>query len=172
VLLEVASSVASTGVMIWFVRRRWPAWRQWQLDYYDRLFLVALAMIGANAAISYPYLKEVTMSTGGVYYVLALVCALRSLLDAWTGRTLSIQRASLLCGLIFLLSVSWTLRGIGFFVDLTRYSAGVQREWRDTPMASSAGRADSGMVARLRERMIVIRVPSMEAAPQWLDREH
>jgi len=36
-------------------------------------------------------------------------------------------------------------------------------------MASSARRADPRMVAQLRERMIVIDVPSIGRLPKWLD---
>jgi len=169
VLLEVVTSVLSTGVMVWFAVRRWPDWRQRRLDYYDRLFLVSLAMIGGNAVISYPYLKEVTLSTAGIYYVVALACALRSLLESWNGQTVSVRQAVACLGLLVTLSASWTLRGVGFFVDMSRTGSGLQREWRESPMASSARRADPRMVAQLRERMIVIDVPSIGRLPKWLD---
>jgi hypothetical protein len=169
VALEVMTSTVSTGVMVWFAVRRWPEWRRWTLRHHDRLFLVSLAMIGANAVISYPYLKEVTLSTAGIYYVVALACALRSVLDDWDGRTVRVRRAVAYLGFLAVLSVGWTLRGIGFFVDMSRVGSGLHREWVESPMPSSARRADPRMVAQLRERMIVIDVPSIGRLPRWLD---
>jgi hypothetical protein len=169
VALEVVTSTLSTGVMLWFAVRRWPDWRRWQLDYHDRLFLVSLAMIGGNAVISYPYLKEVVLSTAGIYYVLALACALRFVLEGWVGRTMPVRRAVVYFGFLAVLSLAWTVRGVGFFVDLGRTGSGLHREWRESPMASSAGRADPRMVAQLRERMMTIDVPSIGGLSPWLD---
>jgi hypothetical protein len=172
--LEVASSVLTTAVMIWFVSRRVRAWLRWDFDYYDRLFVVSAAALAGNAVISYPYVKEVTMSTGGAFYALAMIGALRLLIANLAERPLMFWRGALICVLLAVISVSWTLRAASFYVDLSRFGVSVQRQWASTarPTAgdSASAAAESPVIARVRREMAELTVPPMSSAPRWLER--
>ena len=167
--LEVVTSVLTTAIMMWFVARRWRVWWRRDVDYYDGVFLVCAAMVAGNAVISYPYLKEVVMSTGGAFYVLATVVALRSLIMDLTARTLVFWRGMALCVLLGAVSVGWTLRGVSFFVDLSRYGTDIQRQWRAMKVPPEDGTRGSEVIASVRAQMDELRVPGLEDAPRWLD---
>lgn len=173
-LIEIGSSLLTTAGMTWFVARRWRVWLRREFDHYDRLFLVSMAVIVGNAVISYPYVKIVTMSTGDMFYALAMVPALRGLMLELSTRRLAFHRGVVICALLAAVSVGWTVRGISFFVDLTRAGGGYQRAWhtlQGAPSASSSpmDSTQAAVIEQVRQQMEELRVPSLELAPRWLD---
>src|SRR5207253_7139668 len=75
--LNVISSTLTTLVIMWYVVHSSAAWIKKELTYSDRLFFVAVAMIGANAAISFPYTKDVTMVPASTFFSLAMFTSLQ-----------------------------------------------------------------------------------------------
>ena len=179
-VIEVGSSLLTTAVMMWFVARRWRVWFRREFDHYDRLFLVSMGVIVANAVIIYPYVKIVTMSTADMFYALAMVPALRCLMLELSTRRLAFRRGVVLCAVLAAISVGWTVRGASFFVDLTRAGGSYQRAWRALTGAPSVSVSpmdsrQAAVIEQVRQQMEALRVPSLELAPRWLDaldREH
>ena len=179
-VIEVGSSLLTTAVMMWFVARRWRVWFRREFDHYDRLFLVSMGVIVANAVIIYPYVKIVTMSTADMFYALAMVPALRCLMLELSTRRLAFRRGVVLCAVLAAISVGWTVRGASFFVDLTRAGGSYQRTWRALTGAPSVSVSpmdsrQAAVIEQVRQQMEALRVPSLELAPRWLDaldREH
>ena len=83
--LNVISSTLTTLVIVWYVVQRGREWIKGELKYYDRLFFVAVAMIGANAAISFPYTKDVTMVPATVFFAIAMFVACTPWSVNWRG---------------------------------------------------------------------------------------
>jgi hypothetical protein len=169
-LLEVTSSVLTTGVMLWFAGQRWRAWRRRNFADDDRVFVVAAAVVAANAVISYPYLKEVTMSTAGVFYALAMAAPLQTLIVHLSKRKVAFWRGALVCALVVLISVSWTLRGVSFYVDMSRHGLRFQRDWAAVRPSAAGGEQQQALLVRVREQMLDVSVLSLDKAPRWLER--
>jgi hypothetical protein len=173
-ILEVVTSTATTAVMAWFVARRFRHWFRLEFDDEDRLFLVAMAVIAANAVISFPYAKEVTMSSAGVFYALAMFPALRQWLEAMPGRA-PFFRGALVYAAVICISVGWTVRGISFFVDMRRSAYRAQHdwvnvyEWLDSQHIQAPVPHGRALVDKLRTEAMAMDVPRLYLQPRWMD---
>ena len=76
-VVSVISSTAATMLVAWFVWTRRDRIRTWNFDRSDRLVGIFLAVLVANAVISFPYTKNVIMSPAGVFLGLAVGVASR-----------------------------------------------------------------------------------------------
>jgi len=173
-VLAVATSILSTGVTIWFVTQRWRRWLRWDLAYNDQLFLVSAAVIAANAAISFPYVKDVVMNIASVFYCLGLCMALRELVEVMAARPLRIDRAVLACAVLLLLSAGWTLRAAAFYADMRVRAFKSQVDWvfvddwlRDQHVAVTTPRQRE-LVEQLRAQMVAMPVPKVYLDPPWV----
>ena len=123
-LVSVASSTMATVLIGWFLWNRRAAIRRWRLDEADRLVIVFVLVLLANAVISFPYTKNVIMSPSGVFLGLAVYAASRAWLQATRqhhGAITVVLFAALTCG--------WAFRVAGNHYNL-RWTAAEQRaEW-------------------------------------------
>src|SRR4030095_7968955 len=110
----------TTLVMAWFVVRRAPLWVKRDISRADGVFLVSMAVLAGNAAISFPYAKEVVMSTGAIFYAAALFAAVSGLMTCVTACPMAAWRAGLACTLVLAISMGWTIRAVGFVADMRR----------------------------------------------------
>jgi hypothetical protein len=173
-MLEVATSTATTAVMAWFAASRFRHWWRLEFDHEDRLFLVAMAVIAANAVISFPYAKEVTMSSAGVFYALAMFPALRQWLEAMPARA-SFFRGALVYAAVICISIGWTVRGVSFFVDMRRSAYRAQHdwvnvyEWLDSQHIQAPVPNGRALVDTLRREAMAMDVPRLYLQPRWMD---
>jgi hypothetical protein len=125
--LGAIASVLATALIVRFVWLRRRAWLAWELERDDRLVLLFLLVLGANAAISYAYTKDVIMSPAGVFYAAALFVASRHLVE----RLPSMGRISAGAALVVLtaLSLTWGVRQVGIHAALVQTSAQVREQW-------------------------------------------
>jgi len=123
-LVSVMSSIAATMMIGWFVWSRRAAIRRWRLDEADRLVIVFAGILLANAAISFPYTKNVIMSPSGVFLGLAVYAASR----AWL-QTIAQRHAAITMVVFAVLTCGWAFRVAGNHYNL-RWTAAEQRaEW-------------------------------------------
>jgi hypothetical protein len=123
-VVSVLSSSASTVLIAWFLWARRSRLRTWSFEHDDRVVLLFLAVLAANAVISYPYTKNAIMSPAGMFFAVALFAAARHLLREDSGRRLAMSAA-----LVALLAGGWAYRTAGLHYNL-RYTAEEQRaEW-------------------------------------------
>ena len=126
-LLNMVASLLGTALIAGCVWRRRHEWLQRRFDRGDQLTVIFVAVMLANAAISYAYTKDVIMSPAGAFYAVALAVATRSVIEAAPRTTLigSAAVAVLLLGV----SSAWAMRAVGLEAGL-RYSAlAVRNEW-------------------------------------------
>ncbi|HLG55004.1 MAG TPA: hypothetical protein VI485_06710 [Vicinamibacterales bacterium] len=122
--VSVLSSTASTALLAWFVWTRRARLRTWTFDHDDRLVLLFAAVLAANAAISFPYTKNVIMSPAGVFLGLAVYAASRT----W-WRDAAPRRLAVTVVLFTVLTCGWAFRVAGNHYNL-RWTAAQQRaEW-------------------------------------------
>ena len=127
IILNVVSSTVATAVIGWYGWRRRRAWFSLTVDRDDRLVLLFLMILLANAVISYPYTKDIIVSPAGAFYAIAVYVAVRHLVIA-AGSWFSLRGvATALCCL--LLSVTWAVRYTGQHAILRRDAFVVRNEW-------------------------------------------
>ena len=128
-VVPVATSVVTTGLIVWASTRRVARWRE--LDDTARFFLVFVAVLGASATLSFAYTKDEIMSTAGAFYALAAFGAMREALRTTAGmrRTAGRTFALLLC----ILSVGWTVRSAGVHYILRSQAFKHQADWVALP---------------------------------------
>jgi hypothetical protein len=171
--LNVATSAATTLLLFWYAARRWRDWLQRALTHADRLYFVAAAMIAANVVVSYPYLKDVTLSTGAAFYPLAMFAAIHLLVTDTAARTVTLGRAIATIALLTVISVGWTVRAAAFAIDMRYNAAVMQRDWvpayewlasQDTPVDAR----DRAYIDRFRAQVLRMPMPSLDRDPAWL----
>jgi hypothetical protein len=174
--VNVLVSAIGTAFIVLHVARRVSHWRQGALEHEDRLLILFAAVLVANAAISYPYTKEVVMSPAGMFYAAAVFVALRDvLLRIPLGSRVP---AGLVAVPLLILSLGWTLRTVTLvatmretaFVNRSDWAVAeerhdqVRRGWR-------ARHPDAERVLRaLREEVIRMPVPPLYQTPRWAKR--
>jgi hypothetical protein len=122
--VSVLSSTLGTGLLAWFVWTRRARLRAWTLEHDDRLVLLFLAVLAANAAISFPYTKNVIMSPAGVFLALAVFAAART----WLNRPHA-ARLALTAVVLAVLACGWAFRSAGVHHNLRRTAAMQRAEW-------------------------------------------
>ena len=172
--VNVISSAVTTLLMLWYAVRRCGAWITGELTHDDRLFVVAAAVIGANAAISFPYAKDVTMSPAAVFYPLAMFAAMRWLLADVTNRRAPLWGAALVYVVVATVAVGWTIRAFSLSVDMRRAAYKAQSdwvtvyEWLDQQHVDLSTASQRQLVAQLRAEMLGMTVPKVYLDPKWL----
>jgi hypothetical protein len=128
VINVVACTLTSVLIGLYVFRRR-HAWRAWALNDGDRLVMLFLAVLPANAAISFVYLKDVVMSPAGVFFALAGFVAIRDVIMSTSvvpRRRWSMDLAGTVLALV---CVCWASRLVGIQFSLYETAAAVRTEW-------------------------------------------
>jgi hypothetical protein len=175
VLVSVISSLAATGLLVWYSARRVREWIARRFDETDALVLVFAAVVIANAVVSYGYTKDEVMSTAGAFYAVAVYGAARAALSQAAG----IRSLVAGCALAILLcaaSAAWAVRaaGVHYFMVYAAYYA--RDEWVEVDTwlrgqraepSSDEGRA---LVRTLRNAALDRPVVHPYFLPRWADR--
>jgi hypothetical protein len=147
-LINVAVSTGTTAVIGWYVARRMRSWLHRRFDDGDRLVVLFLVILVANAGLCMVYVKDVIMSPAGTLYAMAAFVAIRSLLPA---PALALRKTSVVPILIVtLLAAGWGWRMLGIHYNLRARAETSRTEWAyedlwetvnnvtiDTPQAAS-----------------------------------
>ena len=172
----ITATIASTSATIAIVvhaARRFRAWVAFDLTYDDRLFLVALALMAANAVISFPYLKDVTMVPATTCFAVAISVALKDLVTEIDLRRVPIGSAAAILVLVAALSIGWTLRGFSFYVNMRTQAYKAQADWVSLDEFVRRGQLEMqderqrGFVEHIRDEMIGMPVPHVYRDPRW-----
>ena len=86
--------------------------------------LLFLALLAANAAISFPYTKNLIMNPAGVFFALAVFAASRTWLSEVGPKRLAVSAT-----LFAVLTCGWTFRVAGLHYGLRRTAALQRAEW-------------------------------------------
>jgi hypothetical protein len=173
-IVNVVSSGLSTMVIVWFAIHRRRDWLKGELTYEDRIFLIAAAVVAGNAAISFPYVKDVTMVPAAAFYPLAMFVALRQLIAGVMNQRLRAWRALAMYVLVAAISAGWTIRAGSFYVDMRRTAYKAQSDWvavypwLDLQHISVSDPQQRAIVDRLRAQMLSMNVPKIYLEPRWL----
>jgi hypothetical protein len=179
-LLNIGSSTVTTLLLLVTAARRVPAWLRLEFDDAGRLVLVVLAVIGANAAISYGYTKDEILNTAGIFYAAAAFAAIREMLRSVAGRppytvvTTFGQVAVVL--VLFALGSGWVVRSAGLHYHMRHIAFDVQNEWVDVDAwlheqhAEPKNAAQRRIVQVMRDDAMSRQVTNPFFFPRWGER--
>jgi hypothetical protein len=140
-LVNVVCSLITTIAIGWFIVKRRGGRRlrsgeipgvvsgfsRTRFDDGDRTCIVALAVLVANAAISYAYTKDEIMSPAGVFYALAAFVAIREVVRRARPRT---RLMNIAYGAALVVAASgWAVRTAGLHYQMHAMGFSVRNEW-------------------------------------------
>lgn len=165
-LATAVATTAASALIAVFAWRRLPAWRTWQFTRDDRLVLLFLVLLPANAVISFPYTKDVIMSPAGVFMALAACVAARHVLVPAAGA----HGRNVALAACVLLSIAWSARLLSLHVELRVAQHKVREEWAYVDDWIALQRLDvsdpraRALQEALRADALVVRRPAGELA--------
>jgi hypothetical protein len=128
-VVNVTASIGVAVLLIAFAAARWRQWVARRFEDDDRLVLLFVVVLAANAVIGYPYTKDVIMSPAGVFLAAATFGAARWLLAERSPVSMHRVRAIAVVAAVVIVSSAWSFRVIGLHVRL-RQAAVVERlDW-------------------------------------------
>lgn len=159
--VHMVSSVLVTGAMLAALVPALGRWRHGTIHDRDRFVLVACALVAANTALSFGYVKDEVLSVGAVFYAGGAFAALAALADRAREQRGAAVAAALL---LLCISVLWTTRAAGTFFSLQASAYKVANDWavysmeRELP-ADWAVDAQRRTFLDLRQRSVSLDVP-------------
>ncbi len=126
-VINVVTSVLTSSLIARHVVSRWRRWRQGLVDDDDRLVLLFMVLLPANALFAYAYAKDVIMSPAGLFYALAAYAAVKSGAEA-AAKTVNFRSAAVAVCLA-LVACGWSVRFVGLHYNLRQRAASVRDEW-------------------------------------------
>ena len=126
-VINVVSSAITTAVVAWFVARRMPAFAHalrrgsQAIHRDDQLMFVSLAVLAANAVISYSYTKDEIMGPGGVFYAVAAFVAMTALIRQ--------PRSTTIVVVLFIAASGWVVRTAGLHYQMHLTAFYDRNEW-------------------------------------------
>ena len=156
-LIEIGTSLATTTLIAWYCAGRGSdGRRRWR----EPLPFVFLALLVANAAISFAYAKNEIVSVAGVFYALLAATAMRTFLDRpWQPS----PRTTGLAAVVALVCCGWAVRDAGLHGKLQRSAFEARNEWAIVLTPGNAGL--SPVAAGLGEAALRHRV--LRLSPIW-----
>jgi hypothetical protein len=173
-LLAVTATTGATALIAWHAGTRVPAWRRGEVEDGDRWLFVAVAMLAANAVISYPYTKNVIMSPAGTFHALAASIAFGSALSR-LGAPLQL-RPAVAVGVVLLtvLSSVSTVRLVGLHYRLRQKAFLTRNDWMFVAPAEHVDvtryPAAGALIRQLRDQAVTMRVPNPAFDPPLASR--
>jgi hypothetical protein len=130
-IVNVVTSTLTSLLIAAYVLPRLRRWRRLEFDEGDRLVCLFLAVLPANAAFAYVYVKDVVLSPAGLFYAVAVFAVVRALLvDA--ARSSPQGRAWVSAGalaVVAVLACGWSVRFVGVNYSLRQVADSVRNEW-------------------------------------------
>lgn len=128
-VINIVCSTITTLVIVWFAVKRSRAWRQRRFEADDRIVLVGMAVLIANAVLSYGYTKDEIMSPAGAFYALAAYAAVRRFIDSSGPCVARGAWAVALTMVMGIASVGWSVRAVGLHYQMHQMAMNVRNEW-------------------------------------------
>jgi len=171
VVLGLLAAVPTTMLIAWAALHAWRQRRAFSRT--GQLLLVSLAVIAANAVLSYAYSKNEILTPSGAFYAIAAFSAIVMVLERCrTSRTGF--RAAILAMLV-VSGTAWAVKSAGIHYLLSRQAARHRFDWAVLPVLSQptgGARTDPkslALIESLRESAIHARVPGPRDHTQWME---
>ena len=120
------ASFLATCLIGRFMWKRRHAWLRREFERNDQLVALFVLILGANAALSYSYTKDVIVSPAGLFMALAVFAASSDYLADFRARKASAIPAIVL---LTLLSTTWAVRAVGIHAALAETAINYREQW-------------------------------------------
>lgn len=138
------------------------------------MVVISLALVAANATMSFGYTKDDIMSAAGMFYPLAAYVAARDVV----ARVPSAMRPRTILLILFVaaLAAGWTLRSAGVHYQMRLMAFSVRNDWVDvdrwleSQRAAPATPAGRQLVSSLREEALSRPAINPFFFPYWVSR--
>jgi hypothetical protein len=167
--LTVLSSAVMTLTMVWAALHWWR--RGSTLGRSGRLAVIAVAILAANAALSFSYTKDDIIAVAGVFYAFAAFAAVRAALEyAQAG---GVVRGVLVSVVLLALASAWAMRSSGVHHVMNEHAFRTRNDWAELPMRwQQEGRWPKepqplALVERLRDQALQADMPNPQMLPEW-----
>jgi hypothetical protein len=165
VITSVATTALMTGAALAWGRR--PS--EW--THAGRLAFVAMAVIAANAVLSFAYTKDDIITVAGVFYAFAAYATVRALLTH--AETWQPKRAAALAALLLALGAGWAMRSLGVHHVVVTQAFNTRNDWALAPITRRSSwpddRARIEVVEHLRREALRADVPNTQTMGAWQD---
>lgn len=128
-VINVVTTTATTLLIGRYAATRANRWRAWQFDEADRVVVMFLVILPANALFAAAYEKDVIMSPAGLFYAAAAYVVVRELLKVHVQTGDAAARLAVAPALVLVVSIGWTLKYVGIHDSLRVRASSVRDEW-------------------------------------------
>ncbi len=127
-ILGVLTSTLTTLLIARYAALRFPKYRRLDLNDDDRLVMLFIAILPANAAFAAVYAKDVILSPAGIFYGVAAAVVLKQLLfEEVAARHTAIRGLAFAVTLV--IACGWTIRAVGIHYRLREVAAVARDDW-------------------------------------------
>ena len=127
-VLTVLTSTLTTLVLIWYAVGRFNRWRRLDIDEDDRLVVLFIGLLPANAAFAAVYEKDVILSVAGVFYCGAAAIVFRRLLIEVGSSSSTLSRTAAYA-VALVLACGWSLRFLSIEYRLREVASIHRNDW-------------------------------------------
>ncbi|MBM3777889.1 MAG: hypothetical protein FJW23_06560 [Acidimicrobiia bacterium] len=156
--INLAASLLVTGVVVAAARTAWARARLRQATDRDRLILLGVAVVLANAALSFGYLKDEVMSLASTFYAAAAAAALSPVAERLARRPAGGAYGA--AALLLVVSLLWTSRAASTVYSLRSFAYRTQVDWGTYEMPDTSSPDERAFFDQLRRDAIGRRVPN------------
>lgn len=168
-LIEIGTSLVLAGFVGLYIWRHVGDWLRMRLTHSDRLVLMAGAVLFANAAISFAYLKDVTLGTAGVFWAIGGYAAIRDALIRMTEGRTSVAWSIIACFALAVMSAGFVVRSMSAHYSIYKNAFSNQSDWVDKiPAYQPITPEGQALMDRLKSEALVMPVPPKALLPRWL----
>jgi hypothetical protein len=145
-VVNVVTCVLTTWLMLLYVVRSLPRWRQRQFTPPDRFVLIFLALLPSNALFAAVYAKDVIMSVAGMFYGIAAYFVIREQVDSVSRPSAEGRSLAIAPWVMMVVVLGWSVKLVGIHQHLSGRAFAVRDEWayyddweRDQPQRIELG---------------------------------
>jgi hypothetical protein len=173
--LVTVSSVLTTGLMAWSAWARLRTRSGSRSDGNDRFLILFAVMLVSNAALSYAYTKQETISVAGAFYAFAAFAAARHAIE-YVRAPGAIAARVALCAMLAATASLWAFRSVGVHYMLQAQAFEEQVEWARLDPEKLADRGypsdatSKALASKLRREALDRRLANPNLLPSWPER--
>jgi hypothetical protein len=126
-VVNVLTCSATTLLIARYLVNRLEQWKRFTFDDDDRIVLLFLAVLPANAAFAAAYEKDVILSPAGMFFALAAAAALRASIRSTVSHSMAIRAYATV--LLAVMAIGWSIKLLGIHYNLRQMAVSVRNEW-------------------------------------------
>jgi len=173
--LVTVSSALTTGLIAWSVRTRLDVRSGGETGANNQFLILFALMLVSNAALSYAYTKQETISVAGAFYAFAAFAAARQAV-AYVRAPGAIGPRMALCVMLAVVAPLWAFRSVGVHYMLQAQAFEEQVEWARLDPERLADRGypsdarSRALASKLRREALDRRLANPNLLPSWPER--